>query len=173
MHTFQTTVDDFHTQLWRFHFLVPEDIASLYVNGDNRRVICTLAGGVKIQSALMASNNGWFVLMNHQVREALGVQEGDKITVQIEKDHSEYGLPMPESFAVLLDQDEAGADFFKSLTMGKQRSLVYIVGKVKNVDSQINKGMAILDHLKEVKGKLDFKQLNQKIKEYNNRGKMF
>ena len=173
MHTFQTTVEDFHTNLWRHHFLVPDEIAEQYMDGENRRVLCTLEDDSKIQSALMASKNGWFVLMNNQIREKLGAKEGDKITVKIEKDTSEYGLPMPESFVVLLDQDEEGATHFKSLTMGKRRSLIYIVGKVKNVDSQINKGLAILDHLKEAKGKLDFKQLNVKIKKYNNRGKLF
>ncbi len=173
MHTFQTILEDFHNKLWRYHFIVPNEIAEQYMDGENRRVICTVGENVKIQSALMASKNGWFILVNKQIRSRIGAKEGDQLNIKIEKDTSEYGLPMPESFAVLLDQDEQGAELFFTLTKGKQRSLVYIVGKVKNVDSQINKGLAILDHLKEAKGKLDFKALNIKIKEYNNRGKLF
>ncbi|MEQ9302344.1 MAG: YdeI/OmpD-associated family protein, partial [Marinoscillum sp.] len=99
----------------------------------------------------------------------LGIEEGDEISVTIEKDHSEFGHEVPESFQVLLDQDEAGRSFFEELTKGKQRSLIYIVKKVKNIDSQLAKGLAIMHHLKEAKGELDFKRLNELIKEYNNR----
>ena len=173
MQTFQTTLENFHTKLWSYHILVPDNIANQYMEGENRRVICTFTGEIRVRSALMASKNGWFVLVNHNIRKQLGAEEGDQLTVKIEKDTSEYGHPMPESFSVLLDQDEAGANLFKGLTMGKQRSLIYIVGKVKNIDSQLNKGLAILDHLKEVKGKLDFKKMNEKIKEYNSRSKPF
>jgi hypothetical protein len=67
----------------------------------------------------------------------------------------------------VLAQDEEGARYFYALTKGKQRSLVYVVGKVKNVDSQIAKGLAIMHHLKEAQGKLDFKRLGEVIKEYN------
>ena len=66
-----------------------------------------------------------------------------------------------------MDQDLAGKAFFDALTPGKKRTLIYLVANVKNVDSQLRKGMAILDHLKEANGKIDFKQVNQKIKEYN------
>ena len=120
----------------------------------------------------MPIDNASYILVNQKVRTELNLSDGDKVLITLEKDTSEYGIPMPESFRVLLDQDEVGSQFFHSLTPGKQRSLIYIVGKVKNVDSQLNKGLAILDHLTEVKGKLDFKALNVKIKEYNQRSKM-
>jgi uncharacterized protein YdeI (YjbR/CyaY-like superfamily) len=97
---------------------------------------------------------------------------GEDVRLNIDKDQSEYGHELPESFRVLLDQDEEGRQFFEQLTPGKQRSLIYIVGKVKNIDSQLNKGMAILDHLKLVQGALDFKKLNSVIKEYNQRSKL-
>ena len=70
---------------------------------------------------------------------------------------------------VLLSQDLEGSDYFHKLTKGKQRSLIHIVGKVKNIDSQLAKGLAIMHHLKEAQGELDFKRLNVLIKEYNNR----
>lgn len=70
----------------------------------------------------------------------------------------------------MLDQDEQGNELFHALTKGKQRSLVYLVTKVKNSDSRLNKSLAIIEHLKDVKGQLDFKMLNEKIKYYNNLG---
>ena len=73
---------------------------------------------------------------------------------------------------MLLEQDEEGSKYFHQLTPGKKRSLIYLVGSVKNIDSQLNKGLAILDHLKAEQGNLDFKKLNQLIKEYNQRSKL-
>jgi len=67
-----------------------------------------------------------------------------------------------------LDQDEEGNAFFRSLTPGKQRSLIYIVTTVKNPESRMKKSLAIIHHLKLAKGKLDFRQLNTWIKYYNN-----
>ena len=97
---------------------------------------------------------------------------GDQVTITLEKDTSEYGMPMPESLMLLLDQDEEGSKYFHELTPGKQRSLIYIVSKVKNIDKQINKGLAILEHLREFKGQIEYKQLNEKIKSYNQRGSL-
>jgi len=169
---FKAILEDFRSNLWRHHISVPTEIADMFIEGDNRRVICVLNGLVEFKSAIMYKKGGFFILVNKEVRDKLNIGTGDEVAVGLEKDISEYGVEMPDSFQVLLDQDEEGNRLFKQLTLGKQRSLIYIVGKVKNIDSQLNKGMAILDHLREKDGKLDFKQLNEKIKYYNNRGNL-
>jgi hypothetical protein len=125
-----------------------------------------------MQCAIMPSKEGFFILINKHLVNKLQLGIGEDVRLSIEKDHSEFGHEVPESFQVLLAQDEEGRGFFEQLTPGKQRSLIYIVGKVKNIDSQLNKGMAILDHLKLVNGELDFKKLNAMIKEYNQRSKL-
>ncbi len=168
MNQFVSTLEKFDSNLWQFHVPIPETLALSLIEGANKRVICTLNGQVGFRTALMKSEGYWFVLVNKDHRDQLQLNEGHQLNVSLEKDHSEYGHEMPEEFQVLLDQDELGETYFKSLTMGKQRSLVYIVTKVKNSKSRLNKAMAIVEHLKEVKGKLDFKMLNEKIKFYNN-----
>ncbi|WP_421976260.1 YdeI/OmpD-associated family protein [Roseivirga seohaensis] len=172
MVSFTTTLAQFHYEHWSYHLPVSPEITAQFTNGNNRRVKCLINNKITIHTALMPINEGSYILVNQKIRTKLNISEGDKVEVTLEKDNSEYGIPMPESFNVLLDQDEVGSKFFHSLTPGKQRSLIYIVGKVKSIDSQLNKGLAILDHLTEVQGKLDFKALNVKIKEYNQRGKM-
>lgn len=138
-------------------------------SADHKRVVCTVNGSIQLHSALMPMGEGSYIMINKANREKLGLKEGDKVTIELEKDSSEYGMPMPESLQVMLDQDEEGSQYFHSLTPGKQRSLIYIVSKVKSLDKQINKSLAILDHLKDVQGRLDFRMLNTKIKEYNSR----
>jgi hypothetical protein len=168
MLSFLSTLEDFHTNLWRFHLPVPEEIAAQFIEGDNKRVRVHLEGIPVFPAALMKTKEYWFILLNKPNREKLKIAEGDKLTMTLEKDHSEYGHDMPEEMQVLLDQDEVGSRYFYDLTKGKQRGLVYIVTKVKNTNSRLNKALAIIEHLKDVKGKLDYKMLNEKIKYYNN-----
>ena len=169
--SFTTTLETFNTDLWGHHVVVPTKIAEeLMAENGNRRVVCRLNDTVSTHSALMPSGGAWFILVNKKTRAKLGLLVGQKIDIQLESDTTEYGMPMPEEFGVLLDQDEEGNAFFQELTPGKQRSLIYIVSKVKNTDSRINKALAIMHHLKEQNGEVDFKRLNETIKEYNQRG---
>jgi len=167
-----TKLKKFNSPLWGYHFPIPDQIANKYIEGNNRRVLCTIDGLHKMQCALMPGKEGYFILMNKNLVDKLKLNLEQQVKLSLEKDHSEFGHEVPESFQALLDQDEEGRKYFDALTPGKQRSLVYIVGKVKNVDSQLNKSMAILDHLKASKGKLDFKQLNALIKQYNQQLKL-
>lgn len=172
MTTLTTTLQQFDSPLWGYHFPIPTLVASDFIEGKNRRIICTINGHFKMQCALMPWKEGYFILINKDSVKKLSLAINENVQLTIEKDHSEFGHEIPFSFEVLLEQDGEGKHYFYQLTKGKQRSLIYLVSKVKNIDSQINKGMAILDHLKMVKGKLDFKMLNETIKEYNRKSRL-
>ncbi len=169
MKSFQTVLDKVNSSLgWNYHILVADDIAQEFIDKD-RRVICTVNGVKKLHSALMPDGSGnWFIFMNQKIRSELKIKPGDMLQITLEKDKSEYGMEMPEELQELLNQDDEGSMYFHKLTPGKQRTLIYLVLKVKNTDSRINKSLAIVHHLKEFKGVLDFKILNETIKHYNN-----
>ncbi|MGW8123939.1 DUF1905 domain-containing protein [Roseivirga echinicomitans] len=172
MVTFITSLEQLHYGHWSYHLPVSPAITAQFTEGNNRRVKCLINNKVIIHTALMPIDDSSYILINQKVRDELHLSEGDKVEIRLEKDNSEYGMPMPETFRILLDQNDIGSKLFHNLTPGKQRNLIYLVGKVKSIDSQLNKGLAILDHLTETNGKLDFKALNVKIKAYNQRGKM-
>lgn len=160
---------EFESELWSYYVPIPREVGDSLIEGDNRRVKCVIDQGEPIYTALMPKGDVYSIYVKKDFLKKHGLCPGDEVDVELEKDNSEYGMPLPESFQVLLDQDEEGAGYFRQLTMGKQRNLVHIVGKVKNIDSQLAKGLAIMHHLKEAHGALDFKRLNVLIKEYNNR----
>jgi bifunctional DNA-binding transcriptional regulator/antitoxin component of YhaV-PrlF toxin-antitoxin module len=166
--TFHSKLEKFDSPVYGYHFKVPEDIARQFIEGNNRRVICDFSGQEQIQCAIMPSSEGWYILMNKTLREKLNLKNGQEFEVKIEKDHSEFGMEVPEELAVMLEQEETAKSVFDSLTPGKQRALIYIVSKVKNTDSRIRKALAIAEHLKECNGTIDFKRLNILIKQYNN-----
>lgn len=166
--TLEVPIRKFDYDMWSYYLEITPEVAQTFINGDDRRVKCTLFEET-IHSALMPKKDVFFIFLKKNVLIKNELQEGQMIKITLEKETSEYGIPLPHSFQELLYQDTEGSAYFHELTKGKQRSLIHIVSKVKNVDSQLAKGLAIMHHLKESKGKLDFKRLNELIKEYNNR----
>lgn len=168
MANFVSSLENFDNNLWQFHVPVPEEIANSLMEGDNRRVICTLDNLPSFHAALMKCKDYWFVLINQKIRKALNKNSGQLLKVTLVKDTSTYGHEMPEELQVLLDQDTEASQYFHGLTMGKQRSLIYIVTKVKSSEARLKKALAITSHLVLSKGNLDYKKLNEQIKYYNN-----
>jgi uncharacterized protein YdeI (YjbR/CyaY-like superfamily) len=110
-----------------------------------------------------AGDDVYFINVNKKIRDQLKLIEGSTVHVSLSEDKSEYGLPFPEEFKELLNQDPAGNKLFHALTPGKQRNLIYAVSQVKNTDLRIHRGLAILEHLKMNKGKINFRQLYKEI----------
>jgi len=105
------------------------------------------------------------ITVNKKTRDKLGLKAGSKVNVSLRKDESEYGLPMPEELAEVLAQDETGNRLFHALTPGKLRTLLYIVGQVKDPDKRVGRAIAIVEHLKANGGKINYRQLNEELRE--------
>jgi hypothetical protein len=154
-----------NNKLWGFHVVVPKKTAEKFIEGNNRRILCTLNKTETFQAALLSVGNGDFLItVNKQLRDKLKLGEEDEVLVELKKDTSEFGLPVPEEFVELLAQDEEGNRYFMDLTDGKKRTLLYIIGKPKASDLRIRNGVAILEHLKRQHGQINYKQLNLDLK---------
>lgn len=164
--SFTSVMEKFDSNLWGFHFCVSAEIGNQFVTeGNDRRVICTLNDKQEFQCALMPKGDGnFFINVNKKLRDALKLAIGSQVSVLLKKDESEYGLPMPEELKELLLQDEEGDKLFHELTIGKQRTLLYIVGSVKDTGKRISRALAIINHLKATGGKIDYKELNEGLR---------
>lgn len=164
--SFTSLMEKFDSNLWGFHFCVSAEIGNQFVTeGNDRRVICTLNDKQEFQCALMPKGDGsFFINVNKKLRDALKLAVGSQVNVLLEKDESEYGLPMPEELQELLLQDEEGDKLFHALTIGKKRTLLYIVGSVKDTGKRISRALAIINHLKATGGKIDYKKLNEGLR---------
>ena len=148
-------------KLWGAHFAVPEFVFKALAEGEDRRVICVLNEKITYQCAMLPRGDGsYLITVNKKLRDQLKLKPGSQFAVSLSKDHSEYGLPMPEEFAEVLAQDAEGNKLFQALSPGKIRTLLYIVGNVKNSDKRIDRALAIVEHLKLNEGKIDYKTLN-------------
>jgi hypothetical protein len=157
---FTSVIETSNNKLWSSHFGVPDAIAAIFLSEGSQRVVCTLNETHQYQCALLPFGEGRRVItVNKATLKKLGLNTGTSVNVALEKDDSEYGLPMPEEMAELLAQDTDGNDYFQALTDGKKRTLLYLAAKPKNSDKRIAAAIAIVEHLKLNKGKIDFKTL--------------
>ncbi|MEN0050326.1 MAG: DUF1905 domain-containing protein [Bacteroidota bacterium] len=168
MQKFITTIQQSDSTLgWHFTIPVIKDIAEIFTEND-RRVMCSINGLQSFHAALMPDGKGdYFINLNKERRKKIGIAVSEPISVTLTKDESKYGMPMPEEFEELLAIDEEGDQYFHALTPGKQRTLLNIIGKPKSSDVRLKKAIVVNEHLKKNQGKIDFKQLNQDFKDYN------
>ena len=167
---FQSKIENLNSNLWGYHIKVPIVIAEQFIEGKDRRIYCKLNDIVEFPCALMhKGDGGYFINVNKEIRTKVGVDVGSLVEVEIWKDESQYGMPMPEEFLAVLESDQEAWDLFHALTPGKQRSLMYYVGKPKKEEARIQKALIIVEHLMEQGGKVDFPQLQQDFKDKKDR----
>ena len=120
----------------------------------SRRVICTINGAETFPAALIPYDGDFYIVVNKERRNRLNILAGDKVTVEIAADESEYGMPMPEELQEVMDQDPEGNTAFQKLTPGRQRSMMYYIGKLKDIDKRIQASLILVDHLKRNNGQI-------------------
>lgn len=159
-HDITSKIEQVGGSIWNLALFVEKDIAESIITSD-RRVLVHFSTDFYIHAALMPDGNGeYFINVNKENRKKLNLTIGEEISFQIEKDNSKYGMPVPEEFKELWEFDIEFNTYFHDLTPGKQRSLLHMVNKMKSIDSRMKKALTICDYLKEVSGKLDYKELN-------------
>jgi hypothetical protein len=149
---------------WHFLFIEAKHGAKFEKQHGSRRVVCTINGSLSFQCALQPWDGNYTIIVNKAKREKLGIVAGDKVTVELAKDGSKYGLPMPAELKEVLKQDREGDKLFHKLTPGKQRSILYWVGTVKDVDKRIHTALIFIEHLKKNEGKIVPNELTAELK---------
>jgi hypothetical protein len=146
--------------LWDYRLSIDSVDVESFIPKD-RRVICTLNESLDFNCALLPDGKGnYFINLNKEIRDKLSLQLNDNVKISLIIDESKYGMPISPVFEELLNQDPEGSAFFHALTPGKIRSILYVIAKPKSEQKQLEKGVIVLEYLKEVEGKLDFRELN-------------
>lgn len=149
---------------WYFLDVSAEIAKRFETDPKTRRVVCTLNESHTFQCALLPNKGMFSIGVSKPIREKLNLTEGDQVAIKLEKDTSKYGAPMPEDFEEVLRQDPEGDLLFHGLTGGMQRSLLYMLGSIKNIDRRIHIGLIVLEHLKENNGKVNGLRLQEDMK---------
>lgn len=132
------------------HFIrVDETTAAAVAKNGNNRALCTLNGRVSFHCALMRKREGgYFVNIGAKYCKQLGVTEGSRVTAVFSRDVSEYQFEMPGELKEVLRTDPMAGECFHALSAGNQRSLMYLVARVKSTDKRIERALRIAAKLK-------------------------
>ena len=163
---------DDNSDLYHWFFQVPNEVAESFIDGVNKRVVTTVNGTVKYHCAIYGDGvGGYRILLNRERCKKLGLVRGNTISIELQKDTSEYGVPMSEELREVLDQNPEADELFHKLTKGAQRTLIYWSDNVKSSDIKIRRAIVLTNHLVNQGGKPDFKLMNVEMKEANQAAK--
>jgi len=142
--------------VWHLLRVPKKAVAPFGFKGNLRRVVCTLNGVETFNCSLFRSQGNYFITLNKKLRDKLGLEVGDIVTVELKKDESKYGMPMPEEFAEVLRQDPEGDRLFNELSPGNQRLMLKLIVFVQDVDRRIARALAGIELLKRSDGKFEY-----------------
>jgi len=169
-----TQLKAMNSDLWSNTLPVSSYVSHQLIEGKDRRIICHIKGIKPFHCALLPDGNGsWYILLNNKRKKDLGLTEGEEITLELEKDRSEYGMEMPIELREVLDQDEHADTLFHKLTPGRMRNIIHSVASVKSTEIKIRRALVYAEHLKKNKGKIEYKELSQEMKEANRQARNF
>ena len=140
--------------------------------GNLRRVTCSLNGNDPFNCSLFPSRGDYFITLSKKLRDSLGVDIGDAVTIELSKDDSKYGMPMPDEFAEVLRQDRDGEKIFDALSPGNQRLLLKLIVMVSDIDKRIVRGLVALETLKASGGKFEYHVLHDAMRQAMQVGKI-
>jgi len=152
--TFKGKVENLRSSVWGHAVQVPDKVISFYKKKEVSRFLASINGADNIHCAFL----------NKELRKKHQIIADDEVTIVVKPDDSKYGMSLPEEMEELFYQDPEGNEVFHKLTPGKQRSLLYMVGKPKSSNTRLKKALTIIEYLKHTGGKIDYKELNEAFK---------
>lgn len=154
------------------HIVIPNDIfENMLQLAPDKRIKCTLNSSLTVSRAMSPKGDFHYILLNKDVLKKCKLEIGDEVLVELQPDISKYGIDITEEMEEVLFSDPEGSDLFHKLTPGVQRSLIYLINKIKSSQLRIERSFVILEHLKKLKGKVDGKILQEDFKEFGNKMK--
>lgn len=123
------------------------------------RLLCSVNDHKTFQCGVVSLGDGkGYITLNNKRMKEYGVEFGERVTVKLSYDKSEYGMAVPEELSTLLKQDPEGMDRFKKLTPAKQRYIIFYVSQVKSSQLRIDRSIKLITNLKKtIPGKEDFR----------------
>jgi hypothetical protein len=125
---------------------VPEAIVDAL--GDSRRpaVVVTL-DGYTYRSTVAPMNDGFWLGVNADHREASGLRAGDEVQVTLELDTAPREVEVPPELAAALDADPVAKAFFDGLSHSNKRVFTLSVEGTNNPETKarrVDKALALM-----------------------------
>ncbi|MFK7810525.1 MAG: YdeI/OmpD-associated family protein [Saprospiraceae bacterium] len=132
------------------HYIpIPDQVATKILEEFGKRVYCVINGKMSLHCAILFSKNrGYYIMVGKATMKKILVRPNEPFELEIKKDNSPYQAEVPEELTVVLETDELAAKAFDALTPGRQRTIIYHIGKAKHSETRITRALKITDFLK-------------------------
>jgi hypothetical protein len=121
-----------------FYLTIPARFVNQFEQKRQTRLLCTIEEKYTFQCGLNHLGDGnFFIIIGSQKMKDIGRKLGDKIRFEIKQDPNLLGVDIPEVLEAMLEQDEELKSIFENLSLGKQRSVIFAIQKIKSIDKQI------------------------------------
>lgn len=141
----------------KMHIVVIPDSLVEDVGGLGTRLLCSVNGFPEFHCGL--GNGQGYISINKKRLKKFGLDLGDEVSLEFRHDLSKYGMEMPEELEALLDQDLEGGTLFEALSDGKKRYIIHYVSSVKSSQLRIDRAILLINNLKTMGEKFDFRHL--------------
>jgi Bacteriocin-protection, YdeI or OmpD-Associated len=148
----------FCLQPMRYEMIAAEDgslvihldnaFALTLLENSNKRVVVSWSGHHHHCAILKSREWGYYLRFGKAHHKKWGLHPGLTISATIKPDTSTYQFSIPDTLEEVLASDDLAMHFWKTLTPGKQRSLIYQIAKIKSTELQINKSLLLAERLK-------------------------
>lgn len=129
--------------------VLPDQLGKQLIAQYGKRLLCHFNHKVTTHSALMPiKDGGYYITIGKAYLKQLGANEGALLSVSFEKDTAEIQFEIPEELTAVLETDKEANTVFSALTVGKKRSLAYLVSAVKSQDKRIERALLIAEKIK-------------------------
>lgn len=130
------------------YFEIKKQIVEQFEKKSKTRFVCTINSSFVFSCGLNHLGDGnYFIMLTKDRIKMIGKTVGDSIAVQLEEDTSKLGIEIPEVLEILLDQDPRLNAKFLQLTPGKQRSIIFQMNKIKDLNKQVAKTIELIDSI--------------------------
>lgn len=128
------------------YFPINKQLIMQYEKNSKTRFICTIDDSYTFSCGLNHLGEGnYFVMLTKDRMNNIGKSVGDSIAIQLVEDTSKLGIEIPEVLEILLEQDPRLNAKFAQFTPGKQRSIIFQMNKIKDLNKQVAKTIELID----------------------------
>ncbi len=135
---------------WNMHAIIlPPESLEKHGLKIKDRIVASFDNGNQLQCAIVSlEKNQKGIMLGKHFLEKSELSPGQEVSLEIKKDVSEYGMPMPIELSEVLSTDDEGSLGFDALTPGKKRSIMYFIEKAKQLDTRITRALLVVENIK-------------------------
>lgn len=132
------------------HFInISASMADKFIKKRIKRCIATLNGTSNLHVALQSrKEGGYFIYISKRVLKELNLKKGMTVQLELKEDQSTFKFEEAEEWNEVLATDNKAKTIFHQLTPGNQRSILYLITRVKSSDKRIERALHIAEQLK-------------------------